>query len=113
MKEIQKCAVVVYDISLAKNQITEATIALHSKIIYLNIIKLNKTLKYLFSYLGIIEEIKYIKCHPKSVVARQSGIRVFILISSIQTWALTKNKVIIHVLYCTTEIPNWDTVNYI
>ncbi|XP_050056023.1 adenylate kinase 7-like isoform X2 [Aphis gossypii] len=70
MKEIQKCAVVVYDISLAKNQITEASIALHS----------------------IIEEIKYIKCHPKSVVARQSGIRVFILISSIQTWALTKNK---------------------
>ncbi|KAF0759689.1 Uncharacterized protein FWK35_00006402 [Aphis craccivora] len=70
MKEIQKCAVVVYDISLAKNQITEASIALHS----------------------IIEEIKYIKSHPKSVVARQSGIRVFILISSIQTWALTKNK---------------------
>jgi len=41
MKEIQKCAVVVYDISLAKNQITEASIALHSKIIYSNIIKLN------------------------------------------------------------------------
>jgi len=97
MKEIQKCAVVVYDISLANNQITEASIALHSKIIHSNI-KLNSTITYLSSYQGIIEEIKYLKCHPKSVVARQSGVRVFILISSIQTWALTKNKVIIYVL---------------
>lgn len=92
MKEIQKCAVVVYDISLAENQITEASIALQSKIIHSNNIKLN-SLKYPFFYQGIIEEIKYIKCHPKSFVARESGIRVFILISSIQTWALTKNKV--------------------
>jgi len=67
----------------------------------------------LFSYQGIIEEIKYIKCNPKSVVARQSGIRVFILISSIQTWALTKNKVITHVSYYTTEIPNQDAANFI
>lgn len=37
MKEIKKCAVVVYDISLAKNQITEASIALQSKIIHSNI----------------------------------------------------------------------------
>jgi len=34
MKEIQKCAVVVYDISLAKNQITQASKALKSKIIH-------------------------------------------------------------------------------
>lgn len=39
MKEIQKCAIVVYDISLAKNQITEASIALKSKIVHSNIIK--------------------------------------------------------------------------
>ena len=44
MKEIQKCAVVVYDISLAKNQITEASKALKSKIIHSNIIKLNSKL---------------------------------------------------------------------
>jgi len=51
MKEIQKCAVVVYDISLAKNQITEASIALQSKIIHSNIIQFNSkllTLKYIF-----------------------------------------------------------------
>jgi len=41
MKEIKKCAVVVYDISLAKNQITEASLALQSKIIHSKIIKLN------------------------------------------------------------------------
>lgn len=62
-----------------------------------------KTLKYFFSYQGIIEEIKYIKCHPKSVVARESGIRVFILISSIQTWALTKNKVSNHHYFILTK----------
>lgn len=32
MNEIQKCAVVVYDITLDKNQITEAKAALQSKI---------------------------------------------------------------------------------
>lgn len=32
MQEIKKCAVVVYDISLDKNQITEASTALKSKI---------------------------------------------------------------------------------
>jgi len=41
MKEIQKCAIVVYDISLANNQITEASKALKSKIIHSKIIKLN------------------------------------------------------------------------
>jgi len=33
MKEIRKCAVIVYDISLNTNQITEANIALQGKII--------------------------------------------------------------------------------
>lgn len=41
MNEIKKCAVVVYDISLDKNQITEAYIALKS----------NKTLhNFIFKY---------------------------------------------------------------
>lgn len=41
MKEIRKCAVVIYDISLANNQITEAVLALQSKIVQWNVIKLN------------------------------------------------------------------------
>lgn len=41
MKEIRKCAIVVYDITLDKNQINEAYAALHGKIIFeiSNIIK--------------------------------------------------------------------------
>lgn len=33
MKEIRKCAIVVYDITLDKNQITEANTALKGKVL--------------------------------------------------------------------------------
>lgn len=60
MKEIQKCAVVIYDISLDKDQINEAFIALQGKIILLTSNKilhqkqLNILLKILFQFFFLL-----------------------------------------------------------
>lgn len=46
-----------------------------------------------------MEEISFIKKCPTSVMAEHRGIRVFILISSLLTWGLTKKKVYIYTIY--------------
>jgi len=62
MQEIKKCAVVVYDISLDKNEIIEANLALKSEITFRikNLLKLRIILKLFFIMIKNTTIIYYI-----------------------------------------------------
>ncbi|XP_050532141.1 adenylate kinase 7-like [Daktulosphaira vitifoliae] len=70
MNDIKKCSIVVFDISIDDTQIFEAKQSIKE----------------------ILEVIDFVKDQPNSEIAKQNGIRVFILISSILTWAFTQKK---------------------
>lgn len=46
----------------------------------------------------MLEVIDFVKNHPDSEMAKQNGLRVFILISSILTWAFTYPTNVIYIL---------------